>query len=202
MKILFSVLIGYLLGSIPTAYILLKKRSGIDITKTGSGNVGALNSFEVSKSKSVGAAVLIVDLLKGFLSVMFVRLIISDLFLHQMLALCFAVFAHSLSPWIKFKGGRGLATAAGGALALSIPILIIWALIWSVSMIIKKNVHIANFSATLLTIISAVIIPAQMNSFTYPHAQNNTEFTILVSIMLIIILVKHIDPMAKLIRNN
>ena len=202
MKLLLSVLIGYLLGSIPTAYILLKKRSGIDITKTGSGNVGALNSFEVSKSKSVGATVLIIDLLKGLLSVIIVKMFISDLFIYQMSALCAAVFAHSFSPWIKFKGGRGLATAAGGALALSIPILLIWILIWSFSMLIKKNVHIANFSATMLTIISAIIFPSQMNSFTYPPAINNIEFTILVSIMLIIILVKHIDPMTKLIRNN
>lgn len=95
-----------------------------------------------------------------------------------------------------------MATAAGGALVLSIPILLIWALLWSLSMLIKRNVHIANFAATLLTIIAAVIIPSQMNGYTYPPAVSNIEFTILVSIMLIIILVKHIDPMTKLIRNN
>ncbi len=202
MALLISFITGYLLGSLPTAYLLLKKRNGIDITKTGSGNVGALNSFEISKSKTVGLTVLVIDLLKGFLSVMIVRLFISDLFMHQMISLCAAVLAHSFSPWIGFKGGRGLAAAAGGALALSIPILIIWAALWSLTMLIKRNVHVANFSATLLTILCSIALPSQMNNFTFPHAQNNFEFAFLVSLMLIIILTKHIDPMTKLIRES
>ena len=53
MDYIFSALIGYLLGSVPTAYLLVKKTNGTDITKAGSGNVGALNSMEVSKSKFI-----------------------------------------------------------------------------------------------------------------------------------------------------
>lgn len=54
MEYIFSFLIGYLSGSIPTAYLILKKVKGIDITIAGSGNVGAMNSFEVTKSKWLG----------------------------------------------------------------------------------------------------------------------------------------------------
>jgi len=60
MEYLLSSVIGYLLGSIPTAYIFLQKVKGLDITKEGSGNVGAMNSFEVSNSKFVGISVLFI----------------------------------------------------------------------------------------------------------------------------------------------
>ena len=63
MNYLISLTIGYLIGSFPTAFIILKKYNGLDITQTGSGNVGALNSFQVTKSKRIGLLVLIVDFL-------------------------------------------------------------------------------------------------------------------------------------------
>ena len=72
MDYLFSCIIGYLLGSFPTAFLILKKIKGIDITTKGSGNVGAMNSYEVTNSKKFGIFVLIVDLLKGLLSVIVV----------------------------------------------------------------------------------------------------------------------------------
>ncbi|HAX48012.1 MAG TPA: acyl-phosphate glycerol 3-phosphate acyltransferase, partial [Bacteroidetes bacterium] len=61
----------YLIGSFPTAYILVKLRSNKDLTKEGSGNVGTLNSFTVSKSKAIGITVLLIDILKGALPVYF-----------------------------------------------------------------------------------------------------------------------------------
>jgi len=76
MEYFLSLLTGLLLGSIPTAYIILKKYRNIDITSGGSGNVGAMNSLRVSKSKFLGATVFIIDFLKGFLTV----LIIEELF--------------------------------------------------------------------------------------------------------------------------
>ena len=62
-------LIGYLLGSIPTAFIFVKTFKGIDIRKAGSGNVGALNAYEVSGSALIGISVLLIDILKGIFSV-------------------------------------------------------------------------------------------------------------------------------------
>jgi glycerol-3-phosphate acyltransferase PlsY len=201
MKYFLSIIIGYIIGSIPTAYILLKKR-GIDITKRGSGNVGALNSFETTKSKTIGAFVLLIDLAKGFLSVLIVKLFISSEFNYQMISLTFAVFAHSFSPWIRFKGGRGLATAAGGALILSIPILVIWVLSWSIVIVINRNVHIANFAAITFSILSCILFADRLNQYTNPPAASSIEFTILVSTMFVIILVKHINPLFKLFYEN
>ena len=65
MQYLISIIIGYLLGSIPTAYLLLKITKGIDIRKSGSGNVGAFNSITTSKSKFIGLVVLLIDFSKG-----------------------------------------------------------------------------------------------------------------------------------------
>jgi glycerol-3-phosphate acyltransferase PlsY len=61
---IYSAISGYMIGSIPTAYIFLKKAKSLDIRKNGSGNVGALNAYEVSNSKLIGVLVLIIDLLK------------------------------------------------------------------------------------------------------------------------------------------
>ena len=67
MEYLLSSIIGYLFGSIPTAYLLLKRTRGIDITNAGTGNVGAMNSYEVTNSKSIGIIVLLIDFLKGMI---------------------------------------------------------------------------------------------------------------------------------------
>jgi acyl phosphate:glycerol-3-phosphate acyltransferase len=66
MRYLTWFLIGYLLGSIPTAYIFVKVFNGIDIRKAGSGNVGALNAYEVSGSPLIGLSVLLIDVMKGY----------------------------------------------------------------------------------------------------------------------------------------
>ena len=80
MQYLVSCLIGYLFGSIPTAFIILKKAKGIDITISGTGNVGAMNSYEVSNSKFLGILVFIVDFIKGSLSVIVVLYFVENSF--------------------------------------------------------------------------------------------------------------------------
>jgi glycerol-3-phosphate acyltransferase PlsY len=75
MEYLISSLIGYMLGSFPSAYILLKKTKGTDITKEGSGNVGAMNSFEVTNSKLIGISVFVLDFIKGIASILIPRFI-------------------------------------------------------------------------------------------------------------------------------
>ncbi|MDP2038369.1 MAG: glycerol-3-phosphate acyltransferase, partial [Ignavibacteria bacterium] len=87
MSYVYSALIGYILGSIPTAYLLLKKSHGIDITENGSGNVGAMNSYEVSKSKQIGLYVFFLDALKGWLSSFIAFHFFGETFLIAMTAL-------------------------------------------------------------------------------------------------------------------
>ncbi|MBX3007946.1 MAG: glycerol-3-phosphate acyltransferase [Melioribacteraceae bacterium] len=201
MEFLGSTLIGYIIGSFPTAYILLKKFKSIDITQNGSGNVGALNSLKVSKSKSIGAFVLIIDLLKGLLAVYLVKLLFGDNFILSALALIAAVFSHCFNPWLKFKGGRGLATAAGGAILLSPPVLGLWLLLWGIAFIFKRHVHFANFSATVLTAALAFSSVKVLNYYSTPPASENLEFSISIAVLLSIILMRHIEPIKEYIKN-
>jgi glycerol-3-phosphate acyltransferase PlsY len=197
MVYILIIIIGYLIGSIPTGFIILKKIRNIDITKTGSGNVGALNSFEITNSKIIGGAVLVLDLLKGILCVLIVKYFIGDLFNYQMTGLIAAVFAHCYSPWIKFSGGRGLATAAGGCLLLSLPILLFWILFWLIIYLIKKNIHIANFIATIGIIVIGFVFTGLMNKYSSPPAIPQSGFPVLVGLLMFIILTKHILPLIK-----
>ena len=198
MPYILSSLIGYALGSIPTTYLMLKWQKGIDITKNGSGNVGALNSLRVSKSKPIAASVFMIDLMKGWISVLIVASIYPGDYIFPMITLIAAVLAHSYSPWINFKGGRGLATAAGGGLFLSPIILVLWILLWLISYLVKNNSHIANFAASLFSPIISFVAGDFLNSHSAIHAINNLQFGTSLSILFIIILTKHIQPLRSL----
>jgi acyl phosphate:glycerol-3-phosphate acyltransferase len=201
MNYILAIIIGYLIGSIPTAYLLLKNK-GVDITKEGSGNVGAMNSYEVTSSKSVGIIVLVVDLLKGVLAVFIVRLIFTDYFVFPALALIFAVISHNYNPWIGFKGGRGLATAAGGTILLFPFILVVWLVTYAIAWGIKKNIHFANIWATLFSLIIPLLSINAAVKYTYPRAESVDQLAFFVSFLMIIIFLKHIDPLMNLIQSK
>lgn len=202
MSILIVSLLGYFIGSIPTAYLVLKLRRGIDITKNGSGNVGTLNSYEVSNSKKIGFFVLFIDLCKGIASVLVVKYFFESDFTLQIIALLFAVFGHCYSIWLKFKGGRGLATAAGGTLFFSPMIPFLWLLYWFIVHKWRKDIHLANIAATILIIISSILFADQLNKLTLPSSESNFIFGFSLSLLMLIILSKHIEPLKILLNNK
>jgi len=203
MNYLISLTIGYLIGSFPTAFFILKKSHGIDITQTGSGNVGALNSFRITKSKRIGLLVLIIDFLKGFLSVMLTILLFGPEFIFSILTITAAVFAHCYSPWLKFKGGKGLATAAGGGFAISIPILVIWSIAWSIFFFSRRDIDLANINASLSTAVFSFLGFSAIDKFSFMHSSSNFNFGFLISIVMAIIISKHITFLQKrLIKNK
>ena len=199
MSYLLSSLLGYLLGSIPTAYLFLKKTRGLDITKEGSGNVGAMNTFEVTNSKMIGITVFLIDFIKGIASVLIPKLLFPEQFIFPSIALMFAVFSHCYNPWINFKGGRGLATAAGGALFLFPYLLIVWAVLWVIFFIMKKDILFANISATALSILVVFATSNIAVKYAYPLPLSISELILTSSAVLIIIFIKHIDPLKELI---
>ncbi|MBU2494651.1 MAG: glycerol-3-phosphate acyltransferase [Bacteroidetes bacterium] len=197
MNYLIAILTGYLLGSFPTAYVLLKKYKQIDIRQSGSQNVGALNSYEVSESKLIGLSVLLIDALKGFLTVLILKLLFPDEFIYPAMGLTAAVFAHCYSPWIKFKGGRGLATAAGGAAYLAPVILLLWCILWVIAYIFRRDIHIGNIMATVLLIALVISSGDILLKYSFPPAENEIEFIIPVALMLFIIFIKHRKPLME-----
>lgn len=205
MEYLISSTIGYLLGSFPSAYILLKMSQGRDITKEGSGNVGAMNSFEVTNSKLIGISVFFIDFLKGFASTIIPVLIFPDEFIYPALSLLFAIFSHCYNPWINFKGGRGLATAAGGAAFMFPYLLVVWSVLWSIFYVMRKNIILANISSTVLSLFIVYGTSEVAVKYAFPQPVNSGVLLMVSSAALIIIFIKHIEPLKELIaeqKNN
>jgi glycerol-3-phosphate acyltransferase PlsY len=117
MEITPIIIIAYLIGSIPTAYILVRVFYGIDIRRHGTGNVGASNVLK-STSKKLGMLVMPLDILKGVLAMVVARLFDADIAV-QMAAGIAAIIGHNWPVFLKFQGGRGIATSLGVILALS-----------------------------------------------------------------------------------
>jgi glycerol-3-phosphate acyltransferase PlsY len=110
------VVFAYLCGSIPFAYIIAKNVAKVDICTVGSGNSGTTNVFR-SVGKSAGIATFVADVLKGFIPVYFATLI-DNSFSYSVAVMVAALLGHIFSIFLKFKGGKGVATGLGAFLAL------------------------------------------------------------------------------------
>ncbi|MBN1369423.1 MAG: glycerol-3-phosphate acyltransferase [Dehalococcoidaceae bacterium] len=117
---LASILAGYLTGSIPTAYLVGRWKTGGDIRRMGGGNVGALNTFR-EIGPGAGVFVMVVDIVKGAGSVALAYWIFGVSPTWVMLAGLTSVVGHNWMVWLKFKGGKGMGSAIG-ALAVLFPI--------------------------------------------------------------------------------
>jgi acyl phosphate:glycerol-3-phosphate acyltransferase len=193
---LLAILTGYLIGSIPFAYIFARWRTGKDLRTEGSGNIGTLNSYEVTGSKAVGVLTLIGDVLKGALPTWCAMLYFSDA---VVLPLAVAlIVGHCFPVWLKFKGGRGLATAAGITLAVNWLLLILWFFGFGIGMLIKRQVHVGAVTACIFTAVSLLFIPFNvLNWFSLLDLPVN-EIRNGAWLILLVVLIRHIEPMMAL----
>jgi acyl phosphate:glycerol-3-phosphate acyltransferase len=137
---------GYLLGSIPTGFLIAKSR-GVDIRKTGSGNIGAANAFRVL-GKGAGTVVLFIDAAKGLLAVIFLPWLVGAVLrvhpveggaldICRIIAGVSAIIGHNFSCWLRLKGGKGIATTAGVMIALAplafLSLLAVWLGVFALS---------------------------------------------------------------------
>jgi glycerol-3-phosphate acyltransferase PlsY len=183
------VLVAYFIGSLPTAYLLLKRKSNLDIRKEGSGNVGSMNAYEVSGSKVVGIIVGVGDALKGVIAVLVASTIMPDSFWAVALGLLVSIVGHNYSVWLRFKGGRGLATAAGGLFVIGIGYTIFWCVIWAGVRITKKDILFSNIVATITAPIALLLCPAtwiQKLMIASGSAVDYLELSLLLSALLLL----------------
>ena len=145
MDILIIGIISYLMGSIPFGLILTKLFLKKDIRDIGSGNIGATNVLR-SGNKIVGYTTLIFDILKAVIPVIFVKIYYID-FLY--LASLSAFLGHVFPIWLKFKGGKGVATYVGILFAINIYFGIIFALCWFIIFGITKFSSLSSLIATI-----------------------------------------------------
>ena len=201
MEYLISILLGYLIGSVPTAYLVLKKSKNMDITSEGSGNVGAMNTFEVTNSKLIGIIVLIIDLLKGMLPIFILKIFSMNDFPLLSVALIACVFSHCYNPWLKLKGGRGLASAAGGAAIIFPFALAVWVILWMIFYLMKKDITIANVVATIMTLILTVTSVSTAIKYAFPTPDSEAILVLFSLGLLLIILSRHTEPIHELLES-
>jgi glycerol-3-phosphate acyltransferase PlsY len=158
---ILTALAAYLLGSIPFGFLVAKAK-GVDIRAVGSGNIGATNAMRVL-GKPAGIAVLLLDLLKGFVAVLLLYhlngLWLADgkggkyeediIYRLPLVAGIFAVLGHNYTCWLKFKGGKGIATTAGVYLALAPWALLIALGVFILALLASRIVSVASMSAAV-----------------------------------------------------
>lgn len=153
MRIFMVLIISYLLGSIPSAFLLTRLITGKDVRQYGSGNVGATNATRVM-GFSYGVLVGAMDILKGYLAVMVAQtLLAGNISIYfVLLAALLAIIGHNWSVFLNFTGGKGVATTFGVILRLLPSLFLVYAVIWLLLVLISKYVSLAS-------IIGAISLP-------------------------------------------
>lgn len=189
---------GYLVGSIPTAYLIVKRTNKVDIRQAGSGNVGGFNAAQVTQSKFVGILVGVLDGLKGLLVVLVTAWITPNEFLAPAIALLSAIAGHNYPIWLKFKGGRGLATAAGGMFFLGFTYTIVWCSIWTIGKFSKRDILTSNLIAIFLTPVVLSIVPWSVVSKAIVVKVEPEAFLLFACALSVLLTLSHIDAIKQI----
>jgi glycerol-3-phosphate acyltransferase PlsY len=150
----YAALLAYLVGSIPFGLLLAKAAGKGDIRQIGSGNIGATNVLRTG-SKGLAAAVLLLDLAKGFVAVWAAWRWFPEAVSAAALA---AVIGHCFPVWLKFKGGKGVATNAGVSFGLGWPIGLAYAVVWLAVLALTRISSLAGMSAVVAAVIAAAVL--------------------------------------------
>ncbi|MBM2815341.1 MAG: hypothetical protein HW421_2103 [Ignavibacteria bacterium] len=196
----FFFLLGYLFGSIPFAYLMSRIATGIDIRKVGTGNAGALNSYESTNKKWIGFAVLILDAGKGFIVFLLAKHFSYNDFHFVAMSFFASIIGHNYSIFLKFRGGRGLATTLGGILPINPLYAILWISMWFAGYYgIRKDVHIANLTGIIGAPLLLLFAPAGVfYYFQIFYISTFNDYRIFYVILSLILLLSHIRPLMKL----
>jgi acyl phosphate:glycerol-3-phosphate acyltransferase len=151
---LYAALLGYLIGSIPFGLLLAKAAGKGDIRQIGSGNIGATNVLRTG-SKGLAAAVLLLDAGKGLTVVLAAWRWFPEA---VSLAALAAVIGHCFPVWLKFKGGKGVATNAGVSFGLGWPIGLAYAIVWLAVLAIARISSLAGMSAVVAAVVAAALL--------------------------------------------
>ncbi len=177
---------SYLAGSFPTAYIIARLFKNIDIRKYGSGNPGATNVFR-SVGKIAGIITLIIDFLKGFLPVFLTKIFFDYNPNFMILSGVGTISGHNWTIWLKFKGGKGVATGSGVIFALVPFSAFIGVLTFLVVLLSSRYVSLSSIISSLVVCL-----------FTWSDLQNTLTLKIALTILAIIIISRHKENIKRL----
>ena len=180
MEVLIISILSYLMGSVPFGFILTKVFLKKDIRDIGSGNIGATNALRAG-NKSLGYGTLFLDIIKAIIPVVYVKLNYPD---YIFIASLCVFLGHIFPIWLKFKGGKGVATYVGILFSINLTIGFVFIGVWFFTFLISKYSSLSSLSASLS-------IPIYLFFFT---SQNLIFF----SIMFILILYTHRENVKRL----
>ena len=185
MKLELIITISYLIGSIPFGFLLTKLFLKKDIRNIGSGNIGATNVLRTG-NKSIGYATLILDVLKAIIPVIFVKIYFVE-FLY-VASLC-VFLGHVFPIWLKFKGGKGVATYVGILSCINVYLGIIFGIVWFITFFIFKY-------SSLSSLIGSLSIPI-INFFIFKE-----EVIFFFVIMFVLIFYTHRENIKRLLNHT
>jgi glycerol-3-phosphate acyltransferase PlsY len=184
-SILLVTLVGYLIGAISFAVIVARSQ-GVDIFKEGSGNPGATN-VKRALGKKWGNTVFALDALKGLVAAGWPLIAYAGDQRLAVIGLIAAILGHSFSVFLKFRGGKGVATTIGGLLALMWPVLLIGLAVWLITFYTSKVVALASILFSISLPIAAYFI----------YGSNDARFY-LGAILAVLIVVRHRSNIARM----
>ena len=184
MDYIVTALISYLFGSIPFGYLFTKILLKKDIRRVGSGNIGATNVLRTG-NKSLGYLTLILDIAKAVVPVIYIKFNYPDLV--YISALC-AFLGHLFPIWLKFKGGKGVATFVGILISINIYYALVFGIVWTLTFLISRYSSLSSLFASISIPIYLLIIN-----------QSNIIFFI---IMFVLIFYTHRENIKRLINKE
>ncbi len=192
MKSLWLIpVIAYFLGSIPFGYVIVKVSQGRDVRSSGSGNIGATNVIRVA-GKPAGLATFLLDAGKGYLAVWLAMHGFHANIRWVMIAAVVAVMGHMFSCWLKFRGGKGVATGLGVFLPISWQAMAAAVVLWIVVLAFWRYVSLASIAA-------AAALPFLVYAFYAPHHAPPLDVSVGSAVVGVLIILKHRQNIQRLI---
>lgn len=182
---------AYLLGSIPFGYLIVKMGSGSDVRGAGSGNIGATNVTRVA-GKGAGLATLLLDVGKGYLAVWLAMRWSHGNIRWMMAAAVAVVLGHTFSCWLRFRGGKGVATGLGVFLAVAWQAVLAALLVWLVVVAFWRYVSLGS-------VVAAAALPILVYLFYAPGHAPPLAVSFGSVAVAIIVIFKHRENIARLI---
>ena len=161
LDIIYVFIYSYFLGSIPFGLIITKIFLGKDIRDIGSGNIGTTNVLRTGK-KSLAAATLIFDVLKGYISILIAYEYFNEL-IYLSALICF--IGHIFPVWLKFKGGKGVATYLGIVLGISFTLGLIFGVVWIIIAIIFRYSSLSSMLGSMIVCIYSIFTSNEIQTY-------------------------------------
>ncbi|TCJ37232.1 glycerol-3-phosphate 1-O-acyltransferase PlsY [Parafrankia sp. BMG5.11] len=185
MDYVLAALTGYLLGSVPFGLLLTRGFGAGDVREIGSGSIGATNVLRTGR-KGLAAATVLLDAGKGVAAVLLAALLWPGT---EGLAAVAAIVGHCFPVWLRFKGGKGFATAAGVVLALAWPVFLVCAAIWAATLAISRISSVSSMLAVIAAPLAA-------------WALDYEELSLTLIAIAAIVLVQHRANIGRLLRGE